>query len=161
MIKDLEEKQLQLAYFLSRGNKNVEEKFSEFNICKVWLGWWKNDNAQSVARETKEKILGLYKNADKETTKKLMKENGRKNSNKIRNKLLYLRHRHFEELTKMMKEMGLTDRYYIADKTAYGGSVTRLGRYAIYKDGQSPKEKSQYFGSYDDMRIIIEKLAEE
>lgn len=38
MIKDLEEKQLQVAYFLSRGNRSVEEKFTEFNICKVWLG---------------------------------------------------------------------------------------------------------------------------
>ena len=37
MIKDLEEKQLQVAYFLSRGNRSIEEKFTEFNICKVWL----------------------------------------------------------------------------------------------------------------------------
>lgn len=35
MIKDLEEKQLQVAYFLSRGNRSVEEKFTEFNICKA------------------------------------------------------------------------------------------------------------------------------
>ena len=38
MIKDLEEKQLQVAYFLSRGNRSVEEKFTEFNICKVCAG---------------------------------------------------------------------------------------------------------------------------
>ena len=57
-----------------------------------------------------------------------------------------------------LKEKGLDEKYYIVDKTAYGGSVTRLGRYAIYNNGQSPKEKSQYFGSFDEMKAIIDTL---
>ena len=39
-----------------------------------------------------------------------------------------------------------------------GGKVTKLGRYAIYENGHSPKEKSQYFSSYDDIKEVIEKL---
>lgn len=38
--------------------------------------------------------------------------------------------------------------------------MTRLGRYAIYNNGQSPKEKSQYFGSFDEMKEAIEKFGE-
>lgn len=37
-------------------------------------------------------------------------------------------------------------------------TVTWLGRYAIYNNGQSPKEKLQYFGSIDEMKTIIETL---
>ena len=37
MIKDLEEKQLQVAYFLSRGNRSVEEKFTEFNLSLIHI----------------------------------------------------------------------------------------------------------------------------
>ena len=48
MVKDLKEKQLQVGYFLSRGDKSVNEKFTEFNICKVWLGWWKSNKAWKI-----------------------------------------------------------------------------------------------------------------
>ena len=159
MIKDLEEKQLQVAYFLSRGNRSVEEKFTEFNICKVWLGWWKMDNAQSVAKETREKILSMYK-VSNETTKNLTKKSGKKNSDDSKNRLLHLRRSNCGKLRHLLKEKGLDEKYYIVDKTAYGGSVTRLGRYAIYNNGQSPKEKSQYFGSFDEMKEVIEKFGE-
>ena len=158
-IKEVEEKQLQVAYFLSRGNRSVEEKFTEFNICKVWLGWWKMDNAQSVAKETREKILSMYK-VSNETTKNLTKKSGKKNSDDFKNRLLHLRRSNCGKLRHLLKEKGLDEKYYIVDKTAYGGSVTRLGRYAIYNNGQSPKEKSQYFGSFDEMKEAIEKFGE-
>lgn len=157
MIKDLEEKQLQVAYFLSRGNRSVEEKFTEFNICKVWLGWWKMDNVQSVAKETREKILSMYK-VSNETTKNLTKKSGKKNSDDFKNRLLHLRRSNCGKLRHLLKEKGLDEKYYIVDKTAYGGSATRLGRYAIYNNCQSPKEKSQYFGSFDEIKAIIDTL---
>lgn len=90
MIKDLEEKQLQVAYFLSRGDECVENKFTEFNICRVWHGWWKEDNVQSVARETRKKILSMYKPIN-ETSKNLTRKSGKKNSDNFKNRLLHLR----------------------------------------------------------------------
>ena len=74
--------------------------------------------------------------------------------------LLHLRRSNCGKLRRLLKEKGLDEKYYIVDKTAYGGSVTRLGRYAIYNNGQLPKEKSQYFGSFDEMKEAIEKIGE-
>ena len=157
MVKDLKEKQLQVGYFLSRGDKSVNEKFTEFNICKVWLGWWKMDNPQYIARETRQMLLAIYDSTN-ENTKNETRKSGRKNSDRFKNKLLHLRRSHCGKLRKLLKEKGLDKKYYVVDKTAYGGKVTKLGRYAIYENGHSPKEKSQYFGSYYDIKEVIEKL---
>lgn len=60
------------------------------------------DNAQSVAKETREKILSMYK-VSNETTKNLTKKSGKKNSDDFKNRLLHLRRSNCGKLRPLIK----------------------------------------------------------
>ena len=163
MIKDLYEKQLEIGFFLSRGKKNLEDKFTETAICEQWLQLWKEDDPAPVAEETKILLLNMYDKCDMDAhdNNGLNKAVGRANSNMFCEKMINLRHKHYSQLKKLLKEKGLDDKYYIKDQTAYKKHVTKLGRYALYNKGQTYKEASNKYGTYFEMKEIIEELTQE
>jgi hypothetical protein len=58
----------------------------------------------------------------------------------------------------LLTDKNLRDKYYIADKTLHNHPC-RLGHYALYKCGTSPKEKGIYFGTYDELKNDIENMS--
>ena len=60
-----------------------------------------------------------------------------------------------------LKIQGLDDKYYIKDQTAYAKHITKLGRYALYNKRQTYKEASSNYGTYFEMKEIIEELTQE
>lgn len=47
------------------------------------------------------------------------------------------------------------------DKTLYSKRPLNLGKYVILEKGHSAKEKSEYFGTYEEVKNMIEELAQQ
>lgn len=176
-IKNLEEKQLQLGYFLSRYR---HDKFAIHNIYRQWCQWWREDfninGTQPVtygeelvlskkgARlgEEQPDIIKYYNSILVDTQKLLESQYDKKkkrmyNSDYFKKKLFKLRRANYRNLMQLLTDKNLRDKYYIADKTLHNHPC-RLGHYALYKCGTSPKEKGIYFGTYDELKKDIKNM---
>jgi hypothetical protein len=178
-IKNLEEKQLQIGYFLSRCRN---DKFAIHNIYRQWCQWWKEDfniNGTQPVIYGEELVLSKkgarlgeeqpdiikYYNSILVDTQKLLEsqyDNKKKrtyNSDCFKDKMFKLRRANYRNLMQLLKDKNLRDKYYIADKTLHKHPC-RLGIYALYKCGtSSDKAKGIYFGTYDELKKDIENMS--
>ena len=171
-IDDIEEKRLQVLYFLSQKRGGVSS-FTMENIFKQWCHWWRKDfgsDCQNLKVFQDEIILSLplekYKDDIRYYIKVLKKtqnvlirlyreEINNQNSETIKEKLLECRRVHGKCLRKKLKRADLNRRYYITHNS-YSKNIYRLGRYILH-DKTKPKDRYCYIGSYDKMRKYIEK----
>lgn len=181
-IKNIEEKSLQIAYFISRRKGGVS-KFSLKNIHRQWCQWWGNDfcvegrklkvfhdeivlSSAAIKRGERQPNYCDYctkvlKNAQNMMINEYHTElSGRENSDIFKDKLLECRRKHGKALRKRLKKYGLNKRYYITHNS-YTRYVCKLGRYILHDRAES-KDKYRYIGSYDDMCCyIVENLITE
>lgn len=180
-IKNYEEKKLQLGYFLSRVHNQA--RFEIHSIYRQWCQWWKEDflmdngkipevyNEKLVLtkrgarlEEKQPEIIDEY-NCILSDVKEFLEEQHNKkrsrkfNSDYFKEEMFKLRDKHYEELVILLKAKKLDKKYYVANKTSHKHPC-QLGKYAIYRKGSSNKEKTPYFGTYDDVKDIIENLSE-
>ncbi|MCD8397910.1 MAG: hypothetical protein LUD12_12160 [Lachnospiraceae bacterium] len=165
-IKDIEEKQLQLAYSLSREHgKSVAEKFSVPSIYTQWCKWWEQDflmnggimpvisNEQLVS--SKENVgaiqpgyIQYYNKVLAETSAWIIAHyddalNGRENSDRFKTQLAQCRTDHYKALTELLQNSG----YYVRN----GASIHhpgRIGKYWLYKHGEN-MEHLYFAGTYE------------
>lgn len=178
-INDIEEKRLQVAYFISRRKGGVS-KFSIRNIHRQWCQWWKDDfcvdgkklqifhdeivlSSTAVKQgERQPNYCDYYTNVLKKAQDIMTKEyhldlSGRQNSDIFRDKLIACRRNQGKALRKKLKKHGLNERYYITHNS-YTRYICKLGRYILHDKTES-KDKYCYIGSYDNMcRYIDENL---
>lgn len=175
-IKDIEEKRLQVAYFMSR-NKGDVSKFSISKIYRIWCQWWSRDFtfegeklgifrdeivlSSTAAKSVKQpKCCDYYTNILTKTKEIIEREyqsklSGRENSDIFRDKLIACRRNHGKALRKKLKKNGLSDRYYISHNS-YTRYICKLGRYILH-DKLESKDKYCYIGTYDEMRLYIDE----
>lgn len=171
-INDIEEKRLQILYFLSQKQDKVSN-FSIENIFNQWCKWWKKDfdTSYQISKIFQNEItLSLplekctvdtkyYIKVLKKTQNILVRlchEDATNHSiEAFKEKLLECRRVHGKCLRKKLKMAGLNRRYYITHNS-YSKNIYKLGRYILH-DKTEPKDRYCYIGSYDKMRKYIEK----
>lgn len=180
-ITDIEEKTLQVAYFLSRRKGGVS-KFSLKNIHRQWCQWWGDDfcvdgrrlkifhnkivlSSSAVKRgEEQPEYCKYYTEVLLNAQEKIIKAyhpkmTGRENSNLFRKRLIDCRRNHGKALRKKLKKNGLSNRYYIKHNS-YTRYVCKLGRYILHDNTQS-KDRYCCIGTYDEMcKYIDDNLVE-
>ena len=180
-IKNYEEKKLQLGYFLSRVHNNA--RFEIHSIYRQWCQWWKEDflidnvlpkvyNEMLVVTkkgarlgEQQPEIIDEY-NSILLYTKDFLeqqynkKRNRKYNSDCFKKQMFELRDKQYKDLVFLLEQNKLNKKYYVSNKTSRKHPC-QLGKYAVYKKGVSNREKTPYFGTYDDIKNIIENLKKE
>lgn len=175
-IKDIEEKRLQIAYFISRCKGDMS-KFNIANIHRQWCQWWASDfcvDGQNLKIFRDEIVLSsiaekhgkeqpeyckYYTNVLKKAQEKITKAyqpkmTERENSNLFKKRLIDCRKNHGKALRKKLKKNGLNNRYYIKHNS-YTRYVCKLGRYILHDNTQS-KDRYCYIGTYDEMCKYID-----
>lgn len=152
-IMDFEEKGRIVGYCVSKPNS--KGCFNINNIRSQWKKLWLAD--VSVA-EFENLCGGIQKQFVEEYIPKQSKKESRQY---YKNKIFLVRREHFKELVALLRETGLSDKYFMYDKSSYKNHPLKLGRYVIYEKGQSTKEESKYFGTYEEIKNIIEELAQQ
>lgn len=177
-ISNYKEKQWQLGYFLSRQH-DEKKRFSIENIYRYWCQFWKDDflingafmpeiykNRLVLSKkgakmgEKQPEIINTFNDILTDTQKFLIehydsRKTERENSDDMRNQMFQYRRDNYKRLAQLLKDSGLDGQYYVSDKTSKKHPCY-LGRYAIYKCGMSPKERSSYFGTFDEIKEIIQ-----
>lgn len=149
-IMNFEEKRYIVGSFLSK-RKN-EDRFNTLDIRKQWSIWWQDDflSDKCVKNIQKELQKQYIPNKSKEENQKLYKK-----------RMLHVKRKNYKRLEQFLQEKGLSKKYYVCDKTLYSKRPLSLGKYVILENGHSAKEKSEYFGTYEEVKNMIEELAQQ
>lgn len=151
-IMDFEEKRYTVGYVLSKRKTN--DRFNVRNIRKQWLSWWRDDFV-NLSNE-------CIENVQKELQKQYIPNRSKKENQELyKKRMFHLRDKHFKELIALLQKKELADKYYIYNKTLSSRHPLRLGKYAIYEKGQSKDEITPYFGTYEEVKNMIEELAQQ
>lgn len=149
-IMDFEEKRYIVGSFLSK-RKN-EDRFNALDIRKQWSIWWQDDFLSDKC----------IKNIQKELQKEYIPNKSKKENQELyKKRMLHVKRKNFKKLVKFLHEKGLSKKYYVCDKTLYSKRPLNLGKYVILEKGHSAKEKSEYFGTYEEVKNMIEELAQQ
>lgn len=176
-IRNIEEKRLQIAYFLSRKKGGVS-KFKISSIYRQWCQWWKEDfcvDGQQLKMYANKTVISYqgakhgepqpdycqyYTQILRDVQNKIKEEyhsnlTGRQNSDIFLNKLLNHRKNNGKILRKKLKQNNLNTRYYLVNKR-YDKYICKLGRYILH-DSRESKDKYCCIGSYEDVLQYIDE----
>lgn len=178
-IIDIDEKRLQLGYFLSR-HKGDNTKFCMANMYRQWCQWWKedfliNDIFQlelyddrlvlsmrgAKLGETQPDYMEYYNNVLLDVQKYLSdkydnKASTRVNSDRFREKLLLERKKNFKRLKNELQYRHLDKKYYVVNKTD-DKHPCKLGRYVLH-DKSASKHECCCIGTYETVLNYIKGL---
>lgn len=123
-VKDVKEKKLQLAYFISR-NKGNSNKFTLDRIHRTWSMWWKDDffkvDFSTVQKEVQKFIVDNYDD----------KLSPRENSDIFRKRLGKEKRNHMAILLQELESKGVKEEYYIVNRDSMRHPC-KLGMYILY-----------------------------
>ena len=175
-ITDIEEKKLQLGYFISR-HKGTTRKFRIRCIFNQWMKWWEDDfkidgiklqlydnkivlSAKGVKMGVEQpQFLDYYTGVLEYVNRSLLEEyninvNGKQNSNKFKMQMFKLRKKNFEKLKTVLKCEKLEDKYYIINKTKDKHPCC-LGRYVVHDKNETDNRKYCFSGTYEQVKNYI------
>lgn len=153
-ITNIEEKRLQIGYFLSR--RKGENKFCVTNIYRQWCQWWREDfcvngtvqlelyNDKLVLSrkgaklgETQPAFIEYYNSVIKDVQTYLITEYDRsktskENADRFKKMIMKFRHKQFRKLKQQIKAVGLQDKYYVITKV---NKPYKAVKFALYPCG--------------------------
>lgn len=177
-IMDIDEKTIQIAYFLAR-NKG-EHKFSIDRIYRQWCAWWKDDfningiiqpevynerlilsTKGAILEEKQPEFMNDYNKVLVDAQKWMIEtyDNnvcGRINSDRFKNRLLLERKKNFKRLKNAVNYVKINaSDFYIINRTNEKNPC-ELGKYVLHSKAE---DKSKYLcsGTYQEVLQYIQK----